>query len=179
MSRTILVDMDGVVADLDGELIKTLRERKLDAIANQVKDRKEYEYSSAIEQQCRKIMAEPGFFLRLPPIEGAVQALNEMKKQGHCVWFCSSPLKEYQFCLPEKYKWVEQHFGIEWTRCIMITPDKSLAKGHYLIDDKPEPKSKAYVPEWKHIVFDQSYNRHITYEKPHLVFWKDWQKVIL
>jgi 5'-nucleotidase len=176
----VLVDMDGVCADLDAELLRVLKERKQENVFHAVDGRKEFEYDATVDAACKTIMAEPGFYERLPPIPGAVSALQAMQAAGHDVWFCTSPLRKYRYCVPEKYAWVERHLGMAWTRRIIVTPDKTLVHGDYLVDDNPNPKGSAKTPSWTHVVFDQSYNRAQpeTKHKPRLTRWSEWATVI-
>lgn len=110
------------------------------------------------ETVLRGIMNESGFFLSIKPINGAIEALKEMKKEGHTVFIVTSPLSNNDHCVPEKYKWVENHLGKEWTRNLIITKDKTVVSGDYLIDDKPSVIGVS-KPSWEHIYFDHSYNR--------------------
>jgi 5'-nucleotidase len=46
-----------------------------------------------------------------------------------------------------------------------------------LLDDKPEVTG-AMVPSWKHVYFDQPYNRENLARK-RITSWKHWREVIL
>lgn len=71
-------------------------------------------------------MMEKRFYESLSPIVGAIDALKQMVKEGWDVRFCTSPLKEYENCVVEKYRWIERYFGFEWTRRIIVTKDNIL-----------------------------------------------------
>lgn len=171
----LLVDMDGTLADLDGELVRRLKERGSESLANLVIGRPNFEYEAKLEAIAKPIMAEPGFFVSLKPIAGAVQALKHLQADGWEVYFCTSPLSSYEYCVPEKYKWIEIHFGREWTSRIIVTKDKTLVRGDYLIDDRPTSAIIARglaKPIWYHILFDQSYNRSLDKTTPPRI--KSW-----
>jgi 5'-nucleotidase len=177
----LLVDMDGTIANLDGELVRRLKERGKTgaALANLVVGRPDFEYESKLEVVAKPIMSEPGFFVSLAPIVGAVQAIKQLQTDGWEIFFCTSPLSNYEHCVPEKYKWIEIHFGREWTSRIIVTKDKTLVRGDYLIDDRPTAAIAARgvaKPIWYHILYDQSYNRTLdptATATPRIKTWAD------
>ena len=61
----------------------------------------------------------------------------------------------------EKYEWVENYLGDAWVKRIILTRDKTLIKGDYLIDDKPVITGVERSPEWEQIVYDRPYNRDV------------------
>lgn len=164
----LLVDMDGTVADLDGSLERAVKQLGHDTKG--IRGRTEFEYEAKVEAIVKPIMAKEGFFQSFSPFQGAVEALKRLQKSGWQVFFCTSPLKEYEFCVVEKFKWVEQHFGREWTRRIIVTKDKTIVSGDFLIDDKPGITGVAQ-PKWKQIYFDQSYNQKAP--GPRIKSWTD------
>ena len=166
----LLVDMDGTIADLDADLAHRLKERGYNEWANQVINRRDFEYDIKLDSVAKQIMSLPGFFSSLKPIDGAVQALQQLQEEGWEIFFCTSPLSAYEHCVPEKYKWIELHFGREWTRRIIVTKDKTLVRGDYLIDDRPQITGVA-KPIWHHILYDQSYNKN--FKIPRIISWKD------
>jgi 5'-nucleotidase len=72
----------------------------------------------------------------------------------------------------EKYAWVEQHLGAEFVQRIVLTRDKTLVHGDVLIDDKPEIGGLR-KPDWRHLIYDQPWNRHV--DGPRLT-WADWRE---
>ena len=177
----VLVDMDGVVANLEDRLVVILNETKQHDVAKKIVGRKHFDFDGETEKACRPILSSAGFYLSLAPVEGCVDALKDMVKQGYDVRFCTKPLNQYQHCVPEKYAWVEKHFGAEWTKRMIVTGDKSLVGGTFLIDDHPLVRGDANpTPSWKHVVFHQSYNGpdSAAANKPRLMRWADWPTVI-
>jgi 5'-nucleotidase len=122
------------------------------------------------------LMTRKGFFLNLAPIPGAVDAIKEMAL-SHRVFFVTSPLSQYKYCVPEKYEWIEKHFGVAWTKRLVITKDKTLVQGDYLIDDKPTQEGAMMPPQWEHVYFTQPYNAQLT-TKRHLRNWSDWRSIV-
>ena len=76
----------------------------------------------------------PGFFEKLDPIEGAIESV-EILCQQHDVFILTAPSTRNPLCYTEKRIWVEQQFGYEFTKRLILSPDKGLLKGDYLIDE--------------------------------------------
>jgi 5'(3')-deoxyribonucleotidase len=116
--------------------------------------------SASLDRVAKILMSEQGFYESLSPMHGCVEAIRWLATQGWEVFFCTSPLNQYRFCVPEKYAWIERHFGKDWVRRIIVTKDKTLVRGDFLIDDKPQVTGIAR-PSWYRIIYDQTYNRTI------------------
>jgi 5'-nucleotidase len=41
-----------------------------------------------------------------------------------------------------QYDWVKNHLGKHWLKKLILTADKTIVKGHLLIDDKVDIKGK-------------------------------------
>lgn len=177
----ILVDQDGVLADFEQAFYQAWQRSPMqqDFPAIAPEHRRHFyprdDYPTQYAQATRDIIASKGFFRNLRPIEGAINGMKAMQEAGHEVVICTAPINEYQHCVPEKYEWVEEHLGMEWTRRMIVTKDKTLVYGDVLIDDRPEIHGHR-VPQWQHVLFDQAYNRHIT-TTPRLT-WNQWQAVL-
>ncbi len=80
-----------------------------------------------------------GFILGLPPIEGGLQAVKDMLSSGIDVRICTSPFAHYsghEHSFFEKYEWIEKNLGSDWVERVILTRDKTLVRGEFLIDDK-------------------------------------------
>lgn len=161
----ILVDQDGVLADFvtgwDAKFAATYPDAPVLPPEQRTEFEMERSYPAEWRQRVPSIWKRQGFFADLPAMPGAVDGLNALAEAGHEVFICTSPLTEYQHCVPEKFAWVEQHLGRAWTKRIVMTKDKTVVRGDILLDDKPTITGAA-VPSWTHLVFDATYNRHLT-----------------
>jgi len=179
----ILVDMDGVVAKFNDAIadewdklypnypaIRDGRLWRTDENYSQV-------YGKWSSEAVINIYYKKGFFLNLAPYPGAVDALKAMKAAGHDVFFCTSPVSQYEYCTVEKYQWVEKLFGLDWTKQIILTRDKTIISADYLIDDKPNITGLCNPPLWKQVLYNQSYNRDSNL--PRIVSWNDWENVLI
>jgi 5'-nucleotidase len=160
----ILVDQDDVIADFNGYFLTLWRQKypNLPYVPNE--ERKSYQtindYPENLADKVKDIYYQEGFFKNLPLIGGAKEGMEEIKNMGNDVFICTSPITKYDYCVKEKYEWVEKYLGKEWTTKIILTRDKTLIHGDYLIDDNPNIKG-INKPTWKHIFYDQPYNINI------------------
>lgn len=175
----ILVDMDGVIADFDGEFLKRWRERYPGQYYVPFDQRTTFyvkdSYPEELKPLVAEIVLEPTFFRDMIPISGAKEALLEMDHMGIEVFICSSPLSIYTNCVLEKYEWVEKILGEDWVKRIILTKDKTLVKADYLIDDKPEINGAEDTPSWEHIIYDRPYNRGANKRR---LTWENWKAVL-
>ena len=175
--KTVLVDMDGVIADFEQGFEKAISRKFPDLKLIPLTERKifycDVQYAESyphLADEFPKIAVEPGFFRNLPLMQGAKEGL-EVLNERYNLFICSSPMRDYHNCVREKYEWVEEHFGFDLTKKIILTRDKTLVHGSVLIDDKAVIRG-CMRPTWKHVVFDQPYNSH-TQTEFRLTSWKD------
>jgi len=111
----------------------------------------------------------------LPPIAGAIEGFRQLAATYPDVWICSSPLREWNPCVPEKYAWVEEHLGNDWTQRVILIRDKSLVQADVLIDDLPDlPFMDRAV--WRLVLHDRPYNQ----DAPGVarMTWATWKDVL-
>ena len=179
----ILVDQDGVLANFDQAFLDRFRELYPDSPFIPLIERRtfypadDYAKRGHDRNKMKEIYGGEGFFLKLPLILGAKEALNEMVEAGLKVFICTAPIGAYQNCVLEKFQWVKANLGPEWVEKVILTSDKTVIKGRVLIDDKPKITGSNPNPEWTHVIFDQPYNREIM-DKERLVMWSDWRQVL-
>jgi 5'-nucleotidase len=175
----ILIDMDDVLSDFDGEFYTRWNKLHPDKLIVPPEERKCFYIKDELPEEytrmIRDINTAPGFISSLPEITGGVKAIKEIAENGNEVFICTSPLNAYKNCVLEKYEWIEKHLGFEWTLKLILTKDKTIVKGDILIDDKPEVIGVA-EPTWEHILFDKPYNRHITNRRR--LNWNNWKQKI-
>src|SRR5512147_86565 len=111
----ILVDMDGVIADFDQELVIRWRERHPDQPYVPLAERKTFYVKDSYPEELKplvvEILLESSFFRDMLPMQGAIEALHEMQAMGWEVFICTSPLSTYRNCVLEKHEWVEKFLG--------------------------------------------------------------------
>lgn len=159
-----LVDLDNVIADQTAGFYAILA-KEYPRIPLPARDAlKEFDFDWNFEYDDRKMIKSlrlrKGFFRGLPIIEGAKEGLARLREKSDHVRIVTAPTWEWQHCVEEKYEWVEEHLGREWSEKIILTRDKTFVKGNILIDDSPAV-SGIWAQEWRHILYDQPYNRTV------------------
>ena len=108
MKKKILyVDLDGVLADYDHAKQRTTEEER----------------------------TQKGFFENLPPINGAVDAFKKLSEKYETYFLSTAPWTNLH-APSEKRIWVEKHLGEFAFKKLILTHNKGLLKGDYLIDDR-------------------------------------------
>ena len=77
----------------------------------------------------------PGFFLNLEPLAGAIRAVTKLREAFE-VYILTAPSTRNPHSYTEKRLWIEQHFDYAFTKRLILSPNKGLLKGDYLIDDR-------------------------------------------
>ena len=172
----VLVDMDGVIADFDKEVELRLKNRYPEIQITET--RKKFYISDDYPEHSlliRSISDEQGFFETLPLVDNALEGWQRIIDLGYHPVICSSPLGTNPYSKAEKLNWLRQHFSPIFGQWVVnqaiITPDKHLFGGIALIDDRPVLKNSD-IATWKHILFDQEYNKDVT-NKARLYGWLD------
>jgi 5'-nucleotidase len=180
----ILVDMDGVIANFEAATLRDYqKEYPDDKNFIPLEERTEFlvgldyekRFGPDYKKRIDKIHNSADFFRSLPIIEGAKEALKDMVDKKYEVFLVTSPLQRYENCVKEKYDWVKENLGPEWTNRIVMTRDKTIVRGDVLIDDKPNITGLDPAP-WRHILFNQPYNAKEN--KPRITHWKEWESVV-
>ncbi len=108
------VDMDGVLCDYKGA----------------------WDRAKGLDATLSWPQSVPGFFENLVPLPGAINAFNQLRGLAGFrvhILTAASVYNPLSYC--EKRIWVEKHLGFDMCDDLTITPDKSLLKGDFLIDD--------------------------------------------
>lgn len=174
---TVLVDMDGVLVDWGHAYGRALDGYGEDAkrIARHA-EQKTFDLREGLNETeallVDKVMSELDYF-DMEAIEGGREALDDMLMWNYNVFICTSPWIDNENCARDKLRWVAKHLGSSWVKRTIITPDKTMVKGNWLIDDKPNIHG-AKPPDWKQIVFTQPYN--IDVKTPFRInTWSEWK----
>lgn len=174
----ILLDQDGVLADFHAGFLSIWAERHPDRVVPALVERRSFymrdEFPAHMADEVERVYTDAGFFRDLPPLPGAVEAAHTLLELGHDVRICTSPILKYRYCLPEKYEWVERHLGHDFMSRIILTRDKTLVHGDVLVDDNPKILG-SLTPSWRHVIFDQPYNRHVAGTR---MDWNNWREIL-
>ena len=87
--------------------------------------------------------SKEGFFLNLPPINKSIEVINRLRGvEIFDVYILTAPSVRNPLCYTEKRLWIEQKFDLDMARNLIISPNKGLNKGDYLIDDNINGKGQ-------------------------------------
>lgn len=176
---TILVDMDNTLAEFDKGLLQSWRKLYPGEFYVPLEERRSFhphkDYPERLQDRVYRLCHSEGFIRNLPPAPGGIEAVHTMLNDGHDVRFCTSHLLEYDYCVLEKYQWIEEHFGAPFVDRIILTRDKTLIRGDLLIDDKPEIGGLV-TPTWEHILYDRPHNSQI--ENRRRLTWDNWRPIV-
>lgn len=93
--------------------------------------------------QVRFPQSIPGFFENLRPVKDAVDSVNRLRKMERLdVYILTAPSARNPLSYTEKRVWIEKYFGYEFTKKLIICPNKGLLKGDILIDDNISGKGQ-------------------------------------
>ncbi len=149
--KTLLIDLDGVVADFEGNMLKHCE--RLQVTPEVFKEEKLY----------RKI---PEFYLELDLIPEAKESIMLLDSHFDII-FVSAPSWGNVECFSGKRIWMEENFG-EWGEKKM---DLSFHKGHYighfLIDDRTKYGAGDFI------------GNHIMYGTEPFMTWKSVTNYLL
>lgn len=125
--KRLYIDMDGVLCNFKGAFEKDL-----------------------LETPSQKYpQSRWGFFLKLEPMEGAIEAFN-LLKEHYDVWILTRPSFRNVNSLTEKAQWVWDYLGYDVVQKTIMAGDKSLLKGDLLIDDDNKAGQPEFEGEWLH-----------------------------
>ena len=169
-SQRLLVDMDGVLADVYAHFIAyELREKGIQKTKEEVyglPEREAFDTETYVRSE--------GFFRTVPLVENAQEVLEQLNSQ-YQVYIVSSAM-EFPNSLREKYDWMEEHFPFIHWRQIILCGDKKAVQGDIMIDD--HFKNLDHF-EGTTYLFSQPHNWHSPEGKHQRVFsWKElWERL--
>lgn len=91
-----------------------------------------------------------GFYTNLEPVQDAIYSYFRLK-QFFSVKILSRPSVKNPLSYTEKRIWIEKHLGHSECYNLILSKDKTLLRGDWLIDDNIQ--EGLLKPEWKHIHF--------------------------
>ena len=128
MNKKILyLDMDGVVADF---------EKGIGELCPELKDFKSYEDQELLSDKIDEIcFANPEVYHNLPPIEGAVAAVEKLS-ECYDIYFLSTAMWSLPQSFSGKRIWIARHFEVIGRKRLILTHRKDLLLGDFLVDDR-------------------------------------------
>lgn len=102
-------------------------------------------YNSALKDNpgIKYPQSQIDFYRKLKPIDGAIDGFIYLQNLLTCdVYILTAPSIRNPLCYLEKRLWVEDYFGLGTVEKLIISPNKALLKGSFLIDDMREGRGQ-------------------------------------
>ena len=129
-NKRLIVDMDGVMADVYQQFLKMDEEEfGIRQTMEQVMGKPE----SEVFKNERKYVLTKGFFRDAPVMEGSVDGVKQLNKMYDL--FIVSAAMEFPNSLVEKQEWLAEHFPFLSWQQIVFCGSKTIIKGDIMIDD--------------------------------------------
>lgn len=126
MRKILYLDMDNVLADFESAIPRlTKRERDL--------------YEGHLDDV-------PGIFGRMDPVEGAVEAWNELHELFDTYILSTAPW-DNPTAMSDKLAWVKAHLGQACRKRLILSHHKHLNQGDFLVDDRPNNGAQHFAGE--------------------------------
>ncbi len=137
--KTVLVDVDGVLADFVGGVCARVNET-IPKIVHQFKptDFKEWDIGKLLPSYWKGIVSKPGFCYNLEPYPDAKEGMKALLDSGAKIVVVTSPWHSETW-ISERIEWLALHMKISRQDVIFAEgKHKALIKGDFLIEDSLE-----------------------------------------
>lgn len=132
--KRIAVDMDEVLADYSGELLKRVNKKyNLTITKKDLEGTHIHELYPEIADNIYEIVNTDSFFRSLPVIKDSQVVLEELSGYYEIVIATAAMLSPNSFVA--KYDWLQEHFPFLNPNLYVFCGDKSTVKADYLVDD--------------------------------------------
>lgn len=153
----IIMDIDGVIADLVGAIIKLMNDDGVAISKSSITDWEVDQFLPEGAPSFSTYFGRPDIYRFVQRIDGAVDTVGIARELGHRVIFVTSAYKGTE---GTKFNWL-LNSGFSPSKDDYIEcSDKSLIRGDIIIDDRPETIKNFPGAA---IVFSQPWNAHIDF----------------
>ena len=171
MKKRILVDMDGVLADVYSRFFDLHEEESGQRLS--VKDIAGLLEAEAFPNQL-KWVTTPGFFRNVPVMPGSREGLKRLNDNFKVI--VVSLATEFPHSLTDKQLWLHEHFPfISWQQ-IVFCGSKDIIRADIMIDDHLKNldnfKGETYI-------FTQPHNMLVNTRHMRVDSWLDIEKILL
>jgi 5'-nucleotidase len=131
--KTIAIDMDGVIADVEPQLLKYYQQQYNISVKSEDIQGLTSKEAFPLDAENKKMLNTAGFFSQLKVMDGAVKAVKKLM-ESYDVYIVSAAT-EFPLSLTEKIDWLKEHFPFIHWRNIVLCGNKEIIKTDYMIDD--------------------------------------------
>lgn len=138
MKPIILMDMDGPLADFDRAFWDLCEQMGFEMNCTRGQQSQRFATDHVVHfddrRWIRRHIDTTDWFRHLPVTPGALKGMATLAQLAE-VWVVSKPLLLNPRCRDDKAAWLKEHFGL--TYHLILANDKSMIRGHVLVDDAP------------------------------------------
>lgn len=156
--KTLLVDMDAIIADLASEWYRRYNVKYNKNL--RVEDVKEWDVKKTTnDARVYGVLKDPGLYLNLRPFQAGLDALEKLSGKFD-VFLLTAAISAPQI-LADKAIWVQKYMPWFSAKNFFTGYHKELVRGDFFIDDAPKNLAKwgAMNPQGKTITIDYPYNQ--------------------
>ncbi|UII25464.1 5'(3')-deoxyribonucleotidase [Fulvivirga maritima] len=159
MRKSIAIDMDHVLADIEQQMIKWYSDKYgVQVEAETLKGKPEQE-AFPDREKLRDLLFMPGFFRTAAVIEGGIEAVKQLSEDFE-VYIVSAAM-EFPQSLAEKKEWLTEHFPFISWKNIVFCGDKGIIDTDFMIDDHMKNLNHC---KGRGILFTANHNANIDYD---------------
>lgn len=182
---TVLVDLDGIVADLHNPWVGWINDTFYPgSFGFSVEDITKYKIEDCVEPRIGRAIYGflEGCYTSLPPLPGALEALEWLHHAGFEIIIVSAPAHSARTAA-DKLVWIRHHLPWLKRQDIFLGHRKEMLKADVIIDDSPDILNK-YRLAWPYarcITIDWPFNREVTVHCRALDYrdtTKAWQQIV-
>ena len=133
MKKSIAIDMDGVLADVEAHFIMWYERDYGEKFDKKDLLGKTEENAFPRKGMVKKFASTINFFRTVPVMDGAIEALKKLQK-NYEIYIVSAAM-EFPQSLVEKRSWLNEHFPFIHWKNIVFCGDKSIIDTDIMIDD--------------------------------------------
>ena len=98
----------------------------------------------------------PNIFSKMTPLEGAIESYIRLSDKYDTYILSTAPW-DNPTAWSDKLKWVKHYIGEKAKKRLILSHNKHLNLGEYLIDDRPKNGASEFKGEWLHFGEDGVY----------------------
>jgi 5'-nucleotidase len=170
--KRILVDMDGVLADVYHRFFELHKEESGKRLS--VSDIRGMKEAEAFPNQIKWVNT-PGFFRTVPVMTGSQDVLRKLNQNYEVV--IVSMATEFPLCLTDKQLWLNEYFPFIGWQQMIFCGNKNIIMADIMIDDHPKNLDNF---NGKTIIFTQPHNMNLADSRHQRVAsWGEIEKLLL
>lgn len=161
----LLIDMDEVICDFLGELCR--RYNQLKGTELHPSQLKQYDLTSFIGEEGKKLFLCSGFFSELKAFPHAIETMKKFYDEGHHITIATDA-KGNSVVANDKKNWVKRNISFLPQQNFVISSEKYLLDADLLFDDSPDVLNRFKGIK---VIMDRPYNKQV---KGYRIFNNDW-----